>query len=188
MDDIEQPQSIGEPSPFVDLVVGPGSHDNRRFGEMLQALRKQAGFSRLDAANRLGFSSEYVRLIEAGKRTPALGQMRAILHAYGAEGAVEQVSPQGYRQDLILFEPFRDEPTVVQFKSRIREARRRAAVAGEGEESSLEPARRQSADRSLPTRNIDAELGAVIHLLVQANGATLAQVRRLLEGSVRRDF
>jgi hypothetical protein len=31
-------------------------------------------------------SAEYLRLIEVGKRTPALGQMRKFLDTYGADG------------------------------------------------------------------------------------------------------
>src|SRR4051794_22818337 len=97
--------SIGEPSPAPKWVVGPGEPDNSRFGELLEDLRRNAGLSRADAAAKLRLSSEYLRLIEIGKRTPALGQMRNLLDAYGAEGEVERISPQGYRQDLLVFDP-----------------------------------------------------------------------------------
>ena len=103
--DRQMEDSIGEQSPFVDWVVGPGEPDNSRFGELLEGLRWKAGLSRADAAAKLGLSSEYLRLIEVGKRTPALGQMRNLLDAYGAEGEVERISPQGYRQDLVVFDP-----------------------------------------------------------------------------------
>ena len=52
--------------------------------------------------------------------------MRNLLDAYGAEGEVERISPQGYRQDLLIFDPLNGEPVIVEFTSRIREARRRA--------------------------------------------------------------
>src|SRR4051794_5986401 len=100
---------ICEPSPALDLVVGPGERDNRRFGELLEDLRRKAGLSRVDAAAKLELSSEYLRLIEIGKRTPALGQMRHLLNAYGAEGEVEKISPQGYRQDLLVLDPLNGE-------------------------------------------------------------------------------
>src|SRR4051794_36452633 len=119
MDEDEFSRNAG----YVDMVVGPGESDNRRFGELLADLRRHAGLSRADAATKLGLSAEYLRLIEAGRRTPALGQMRAVLDAYGAEGAVEQVMPGGDRPDLVVFPPGRDEPEFVEFKSRIREAR-----------------------------------------------------------------
>jgi transcriptional regulator with XRE-family HTH domain len=109
----------------VDMVVGPGMEsDNRRFGEFLEDVRKHAGLSRADAAAKLGFSAEYLRLIEAGKRTPALGQMRIFLDAYRADGAVEEVTPGGDRPDLVMVDPLNGETYVVEFKSRIREARR----------------------------------------------------------------
>src|SRR3954453_16553966 len=97
--------ALGKPSPFVTWVVGPGERHNPRFGKLLEDLRWKAGLSRADAAAKLGLSSEYLRLIELGKRTPALGQMRNLLDAYGAEGEVERISPQGYRQDLAVLDP-----------------------------------------------------------------------------------
>ena len=118
---------IGEPSPYKELVVGPGEPDNRQFGELLERLRRNAGLSRAAAATTLGFSTEYLRLIEAGRRTPAYGQMQNLLDAYGAIGEVGRISPQGYRQDLAVFDPpHDDEPVIVEFTSRIREARRKA--------------------------------------------------------------
>ena len=98
--------SIGKPSPVPKWVVGRGEPDNSHFGKLLEDLRWKAGLSRADAATRLGLSPEYLRLIEAGKRTPALGQMRNLLDAYGAEGEVERISPQGYRQDLLILDPY----------------------------------------------------------------------------------
>ncbi len=174
---------IGEPSPFVDMVVGPGEADNSRFGRLLERLRLKADLSRADAAARLGFSSEYLRLIEVGKRTPALGQMRNLLSAYGAIGAVEEISPQGYRQDLLVFDPLHGddgEPTFVEFTSRIREARR-SALGGLPDDD--EDARRASACER-PTASRAAELGLVVSLLARADDATMRKVRKLLEERV----
>src|SRR3954470_11715194 len=109
MDDEGARDEIGEHNPFVDLVVGPGEPGNHEFGELLERLRWKAGFSRADAADKLGLSVEYLRLIEVGKRTPALGQMRRFVSVYGANGEVERISPQGYRQDFIVFDPLHGE-------------------------------------------------------------------------------
>ncbi|WAX55545.1 helix-turn-helix domain-containing protein [Jatrophihabitans cynanchi] len=107
------------------LVVGPGCPDNARLGEYLKALRVQAGFaSRAQAADALGLSSEYLRLVEKGERTPALGQLRNFLTVYSADGAVEKPLANGARPDLVLFNPADGKTAVVEFKSRIREARR----------------------------------------------------------------
>lgn len=171
--------SIGDPSTFVDMVVGPGEADNPRFGELLERLRWNAHLSRAEAADKLGFSSEYLRLIETGKRTPALGQMRNILSAYGAEGAVEKLSPQGYRQDLLIFDPLQGddgEPYFIEFKSRIREARRTALGGPPEDDDDQTPS-----DFERPDPDRAAELGLIVSLLTKADPATLRKVRRLLE-------
>ncbi|MGW0666325.1 helix-turn-helix domain-containing protein [Streptomyces sp. NPDC002746] len=172
---------IGEPSPFVDMVVGPGESDNGRFGGLLERLRWKAGLSRADAATKLGFSSEYLRLMEVGKRTPALGQMRKVLSAYGAVGAVEEISPQGYRQDLLVFDPGDGDdgdPTVVEFTSRIREARR-SVLGGLPDDDSQQTAYER------PATSRAAELGMVVSLLTRADDATLRKVRKFLETGSR---
>jgi transcriptional regulator with XRE-family HTH domain len=168
--------SFGEQSPFVDWVVGPGEPDNSRFGELLEELRLKAGLSRADAAAELGLSSEYLRLIEVGKRTPALGQMRNLLETYGAEGEVEKISPQGYRQDLLVVDPVNGNPVIVEFKSRIREARRRAL--GGGDEDRL------GATHEPPDESRAAEIGLVVSLLTRADNNTLRRIRKLLEAKV----
>ncbi|MEU6756389.1 helix-turn-helix transcriptional regulator [Streptomyces sp. NPDC046685] len=173
---------IGEPSPFVDMVVGPGEADNSNFGGLLERLRWKAGLSRADAAAKLGFSSEYLRLIEVGKRTPALGQMRNLLSAYGAVGAVEEISPDGYRQDLLVFDPLYGDdgdPVIVEFTSRIREARR-SALGGLPDDD--EDSRQTAYER--PTASRAAELGMVVSLLARADDATLRKIRKLLEERV----
>lgn len=65
------------------FIVGPGQSDNERFGTFLEQLRHNAQLTRVEAANILGFSVEYVRLIELGKRTPASGNVRLICETYG---------------------------------------------------------------------------------------------------------
>ncbi|MCA1680621.1 MAG: helix-turn-helix domain-containing protein [Actinobacteria bacterium] len=174
--------SIGERSPYTDLVVGPGEPDNSRFGELLERLRWKAGLSRADAAANLGVSSEYLRLIEVGKRTPALGRMRNLLDAYGAEGEVEKISPQGYRQDLLVFDALDGddgEPVSVEFKSRIREARRRALGGPAGDDEDW-----QHATYERPDESRAAEIGLVVSLLTRADDNTLRKVRKLLEDKV----
>jgi transcriptional regulator with XRE-family HTH domain len=175
--------SIGEPWPYTDLVVvGPGEPGNSAFGELLERLRQKARLSRADAAAKLGLSSEYLRLIEAGKRTPALGQMRNLLDAYGAEGEVEKTSPQGYRQDLVVFDPLNGDdgdPVIVEFRSRIREARRRA-LGGPADED----ADRQQATYEHPDESRAAAIGRVVSLLTRAGDDTLREVRKLLEEKV----
>lgn len=175
---------IGDPSPFVDLVVGPGmTEDNRRFGELLERLRWKSGLSRADAANKLGLSAEYLRLIEAGRRTPALGQMRNFLSVYDATGDVERITPDGYRQDLLIFDPLQGDdgdPYLIEFKSRIREARRRA-LGGPPDEEDADELDQESAQ---PSAKRAAELGAVVSLLTRADDALLQKVRQLLEEEV----
>lgn len=174
--------SIGEQSPIVDLVVGPGKPDNGRFGELLERLRSKAGLSRADAAAKLGFSSEYLRLIEVGKRTPALGQMRNLLGAYGADGDVERISPQGYRQDLLVFDPLNGDegdPVIVEFTSRIREARRSAHGGPPDVDENW-----QQATYECPAENRAAEIGLVVYLLTRADDNTVRKVRNLLEDRV----
>lgn len=171
--------SIGERSPDTDWFVGPGEPDNSRFGELLERLRSKAGLSRADGAAKLGLSSEYLRLIEVGKRTPALGQMRNLLDAYVAEGEVEKISPQGYRQDLLVVDPLNGDPVTVEFKSRIREARRKA-LGGPADDDE----NRQHATYERPDESRAAEIGRVVSLLTRADDNTLRKVRKLLEDKV----
>lgn len=161
------------------MVVGPGESDNKRFGELLERLRWKAGLSRADAAAKLEFSSEYLRLIETGRRTPALGQMRKFVSVYGAQGGVE-IDPRGQRQDLILFDPINDDdrdPVFIEFKSRIREARRQALGGPQDDED------QQRYDYLRPDVDRATELGRVVSLLTQADDKMLSRVRKLLEGA-----
>lgn len=174
-----------ERPPWVDLEIGPGlDSDNRRFGELLERLRWGAGLSRADAAARLGFSAEYLRLIELGKRTPALGQMQNIVSAYKAEAAVERVMPGGDRPDLLVIDPLNGEPVIVEFKSRIREARR-SALGGAPDEVELDqdPPRLNCLD-DRPSARRAAQLGLVVSLLSRADDDTLRKIREMLDDEV----
>ncbi|MEV2241126.1 helix-turn-helix transcriptional regulator [Micromonospora sp. NPDC049891] len=170
-------------TPPYDLTVGPGREsDNRRFGELLERLRWKAGMSRADAAAKLGFSSEYLRLIEVGKRTPALGQVSKFLDAYGADGAVEKVQPGGYRPHLIVIDPMNDDPVLVQFISRIREARRIALGGPPGEvDRQVDPDQPKRRAHDRPSVRRAVELGVVISLLTQADDSALRKIRETLE-------
>lgn len=171
----------------MDMVVGPGESDNSRFGELLERLRKHAGLSRADAAAALGFSAEYLRLIELGKRTPALGQMRSFLGAYGADGDVERITPQGYRQDFLVFDPLQGangDPVIVEFKSRIREARRSALGGPQDEVDEQSDLDQQMGVYGGPSTRRAAELGVVVSLLTRADDSTVRKIRELLEDEV----
>jgi transcriptional regulator with XRE-family HTH domain len=163
------------------MVVGPGlAADNRRFGQLLARLREHAGLSRADAAEALGVTAEYLRLIERGKRTPALGQMRSFIDAYRADGAVGKLQPGGDTPDLIVLDPLNDEPVIVEFKSRIREARRISAKPrrSQAERGSVNLPARLGAGHAMDRA---VELGIVVSLLTQADDATIREVRDLLE-------
>jgi len=170
--------------PYLDMVVGPGESDNARFGELLRRLRRNSGLSRADAATKLGFSTEYLRLIEAGRRTPALGQMARFLETYGAEGAVEATQPDGSRVDFAVFDPPGDDPLFIEFNSRIREARRsgheeQGAVPGWDDEDDDEWFGEGLSDGRA------AEIGLIVTLLTRAEHDTLRKIRKLLEDQVQ---
>lgn len=198
MDDDTRREVSREPSerpPFVDLVVGDGAlevgpgfeSDNQSFGRLLERLRKQAGLSRADAAARLGFSSEYLRLIELGKRTPALGQMRSFLDAYGADGEVETVMPGGDRPDFIVLDPLNGDPVIVEFKSRIREARRSTPRTPLSVGSTTDPDQ-EAWLASHPSPSRAAEIGVVVSLLAQADDSTIREIREILEQAADSTF
>lgn len=181
-DDARPPEDFQRP-PYVDLVVGPGMEsDNRQFGELLERIRWKAGLSRAEAATKLGFSSEYLRLIEVGKRTPALGQMPRFLRAYGADAEIEEVMPSGDRPDLVVIDPLDGDAVIVEFKSRIREARRNAL--GGPPEQDDEPGDLDLQVHGRPSASRARELGLVVSLLTRADDITLRKIRGLLEDEI----
>jgi transcriptional regulator with XRE-family HTH domain len=183
----DEKQLEDSPWPPVDLTleVGPGMEiDNRQFGELLERIRWKAGLSRADAAAKLGLSSEYLRLIEVGKRTPALGQMQNFLATYGADAAVEQVMPGGERPDLLVLDPLNDEPVIVEFKSRIREARRSAPGGPPKEEDWPKDLDHQMRVQDSLSASRAKELGLVVSLLTRAGDSTLRKIRELLEDEI----
>lgn len=167
---------------FVDLLVGPGrTLDNRRFGELLSDIREHAGLTRAEVARTLDLSAEYLRLIELGKRTPALGQMEGFLKAYRARGEVGRLQPGGDRPDLLIFAPHSDDPTIVEFQSRIREARRSTVSSPRGVS---DPRREPDFHEPLsddPSVSHAADLGLVVSLLARADHSTIRKVRDLLQ-------
>lgn len=92
------------------LVVGPRESDNEALGQILKMFRIQKGLSRARAAERLGFSSEYLRLIERGKRTPVWGSMPMIFGVYDVNY-------------VLAGELFIVDKITIKFTSRIRETR-----------------------------------------------------------------
>lgn len=174
-----------EDPPYIDLVIGPHHEaDNRIFGRILAEFRQLAGLSRSEAAARLDVSAEYLRLIELGRRTPAMGQMPAFLEVYEINGELGRLQPGGDRPDLTFMPPSADEPLTVDFASRIREARRRGVdIATEAEER-RETLRRAESD--VPSESRAIELGYIVSLLATADERTLARVYDdLLNGSAR---
>jgi transcriptional regulator with XRE-family HTH domain len=95
---------------LLSLIVGPNESDNEKFGKILHDFRNNIRLSRSEAANRLGISSEYIRLMERGIRTPALGTAIKLLDIYEI--------PYDINQSRVIFEN-----TAVKFTSRIKEAR-----------------------------------------------------------------
>lgn len=136
--------------PHNELRVGPKEPDNEEFGELLQQFRLQKGLTRAQAAERVGFTSEYLRLIERGKRTPSFAHMALIFGVYDVYYVTD-----GIRQFII-------DETSIEFTSRIREARIKEA-----------PPIVVEANRS-------QQIGQIIDLLVQADESKLRKVYRIL--------
>lgn len=163
----------------IDLVIGPGrAADNQSFGQILAKARKIAGLSRAAAGASLDVSAEYLRLIELGRRTPAMGQMQAVMELYNIEGEVGPLQPGGDRPDLIFFPPNADEPVMVDFVSRIREARRRSNTL-HGSNLAQE-ASEPHADTNKSDGNRTSMLGRIVLLLSTADDEVLADVWDLL--------
>src|SRR5580765_3318790 len=95
----------------IALTVGPNENGNIRFGEIIHSFRMNSQLSKSKAAERIGVSSEYIRLMERGERTPALGTLLKLLDIYG-------VSYERNKSQVIM-----DGNVSVEFTSRIKEAR-----------------------------------------------------------------
>lgn len=98
-------------SDSIILTVGPDELDNPAFGHILLGLRTKMDLTRSEAANRIGVTSEYVRLMERGERTPALGMALKMLDVYDV--------PYTLDESQVYFENVSAE-----FSGRIKEARR----------------------------------------------------------------
>lgn len=164
-----------------DIIVGPGlSSGNRQFGQFLGSLREHAGLTRANAAAALGVSAEYLRLIEIGKRTPALGQMPSFLDAYHADGEVRRLQPGGDTPDLIVLDPYSGDPLKVEFKSRIREARRSSTSSPSDVTDRKKNPGFQNPIHEYLSVSRATELGFVVSLLARADDSILRKVHDLL--------
>lgn len=144
--------------PDTYLTVGPSGKDNKQLGDILVALRDDVCLSRAEAAQQIGISSEYLRLIERGHRAPACGQMNHILNVYKTlySRSRNQVSFSGY---------------VVEFDSRIQEAR-------QSKEPKAEITYHTSSGPTPLSRN--ERIGRIISLIGIADEETLSMVYDLL--------
>jgi transcriptional regulator with XRE-family HTH domain len=145
------------------LVVGPDQADNEKLGKLLQHYRLEMNLSRAQAANRMGFTSEYLRLIERGKRTPPLGRVRNILNAYNVGFTMQLAENEEW---LIV------NNTTINFTSRIREARHH------NQELEIVDVAPAVLDRT-------TAIGEIVELLTQVDNRALYQVRKSLLRSRR---
>lgn len=99
-------------SEVVALTVGPGEPDNEKFGSLLWEFRTKLSLSRVKVADHIGVSSEYVRMMEQGKRTPALWTAVKILEFYEVGYTVRVTHSQLFFNNIS-----------VKFTSRIKNAR-----------------------------------------------------------------
>nr|WP_249404823.1 helix-turn-helix transcriptional regulator [Plantibacter sp. CFBP 8798] len=144
---------------------------------MLCEFRELVGLSRSEAAGQLQMSAEYLRLIELGRRTPAMGQMNLFMSVYGINGELGKLQHDGNKPDLIFFPPLSDEPMTVDFASRIREARRPSrqrtrhalskAEAGQFHSDQISDSRAQA-------------IAAIVALIRDVDNSTLANALEVL--------
>src|SRR4051794_36422070 len=78
----------------------------------MHRLRDKAKLTQAEAADKIDLSSEYIRVIETGKRSPSLGVAQKMLHIYGVFYYIDK--------NVMTFDTF-----TVKFTSRIQEARRK---------------------------------------------------------------
>jgi transcriptional regulator with XRE-family HTH domain len=69
-------------SEIINLIIGPNEPDNVKFGMILHTFRENIDIPRSRAAERIGVTSEYIRLMEKGERVPALGTAIKMLDIY----------------------------------------------------------------------------------------------------------
>src|SRR3954468_22900643 len=134
--------------PHNELVVGPKEPGNEEFGELLRTYRIQKGLTRKQAAERFGLSSEYLRLIERGKRTPAWGNMPLIFGVYDVPY-------------VLVGEEYVIDEIAIKFTSRIREARTKD-----------EP----KPPHIPPDPNRSRQIAQIVELLMEADERTLRAV------------
>lgn len=136
----------------VRLMVGPEQSDNVRFGVLMEEIRNERGFSRARAAQILHLTSEFIRLIEKGKRIPAAGTTRYILETYGVPFETDLAG--GF--PILMFKEYR-----VEFTSRIKAAR--------------------SKGKPSPTFvDRDKRIGQIVRLLAIADDKMLHDIHRKL--------
>lgn len=94
------------------MIVGPkaSASENETFGRILLSFRERTRLTRRQVAAQLGFTSEYLRLIERGERTPALGNIPEFAELYGV--------PYSISGNRVVLGDY-----TVDFTSRIRQAR-----------------------------------------------------------------
>jgi transcriptional regulator with XRE-family HTH domain len=146
--------------PYTDLVVGPKEPGNEEFGHILRTYRIQKGLTRKQAAERFGFTSEYLRLIERGKRTPAWGNMPLIFGVYDVSY-------------ILVDEEYVVDEASIKFTSRIREARSKEEPKTPG---------------IPPDPNRAQQIAQIVELLVEADERALRAVHSVLRSqSVREE-
>lgn len=133
-----------------ELVVGPDEPGNEAFGILMKQFRIQVGLTRKQAAERLGFTSEYLRVIEVGKRTPAFENMPLIFGVYDVPFVTD-----GKKQFII-------EDVAIEFNSRTRRYNT------------------DKTPRVIQNSHRAHQIGQIIELLVQADEHKLNVVHRLL--------
>jgi transcriptional regulator with XRE-family HTH domain len=138
-----------------DWKVGPNEPDNVPFGDLLKRFRVQKGLTRAQAADRLAVTSEYLRLIERGKRTPAFGTMPLIFGIYDVHFITD-----GERYVI-------DEASI-EFTSRIREGRQKTTT---------------DEQHILVTTNRARQIAEIVELLMTTDEATLRAVHNRLRRS-----
>lgn len=106
--DSEQPRTY---------VVGPGEvSGNISLGEFLASLRVSANLTKPKVAEALDISLEYLRLLEKGRRSPALGLATKMFDFYGVQYS---------RNDSEVLVG----NVTIKFISRIKEARQKDQVS-----------------------------------------------------------